>query len=283
MSLIISCLTLIPMTTSAAAADIHAGKVSSKTLLPSEHGLSEASEQVLIHYDAISGVDGKTSRQDTAAVFLPKGKAPENGWPVVVWTHGTIGVATDCAPSLNPRTARDKQYLNTWLSLLLYQADLNGSETTSKDIFYKDYKMGERLGEVDATLHIAERLRLRLEHKGITVTPEHQLKDANRCDFTCTKVIENQRRLLVTEVKGQWHKELYSAAEKQLHERYAIHPDAEQQGIYLVLWFGSNENIAGKKKHIITSAQTLKESIEMTVPLELKGLIDIFVLDVSKG
>jgi len=117
MSLIISCLTLIPMTTSAAAADIHAGKVSSKTLLPSEHGLSEASEQVLIHYDAISGVDGKTSRQDTAAVFLPKGKAPENGWPVVVWTHGTIGVATDCAPSLNPRTARDKQYLNTWLSL----------------------------------------------------------------------------------------------------------------------------------------------------------------------
>jgi len=167
--------------------------------------------------------------------------------------------------------------------LLLYQADLNGSETTSKDIFYKDYKMGERLGEVDATLHIAERLRLRLEHKGITVTPEHQLKDANRCDFTCTKVIENQRRLLVTEVKGQWHKELYSAAEKQLHERYAIHPDAEQQGIYLVLWFGSNENIAGKKKHIITSAQTLNESIEMTVPLELKGLIDIFVLDVSKG
>lgn len=28
-----------------------------------------------------------------------------------------MGVATQCAPSLNPRSSRDQQYLNTWLSL----------------------------------------------------------------------------------------------------------------------------------------------------------------------
>jgi hypothetical protein len=28
-----------------------------------------------------------------------------------------VGVANHCAPSLNPRSDRDKQYLNTWLSL----------------------------------------------------------------------------------------------------------------------------------------------------------------------
>lgn len=115
--LLLSSITLLPISVTAAQSDIHSGKVISKTQLPSEHGLSEASEQYLIKYESISGVDGKTSRQDTAAVFLPKGKAPHNGWPVVVWAHGTIGVATDCAPSLNPRTDRDKQYLNTWLSL----------------------------------------------------------------------------------------------------------------------------------------------------------------------
>lgn len=164
--------------------------------------------------------------------------------------------------------------------LHIYQVDLNGSETTSKDIFYET---GKHLGEVDATLRIADRMRLRLEHKGITVTPEHQLKNANRCDFTCAKVLNNQRKLLVTEVKGQWHRELYSAASEQLHERYSIHPNAEQQGVYLVLWFGEHEDIAGKRTHSIKNAQELKESIEIEIPLELKGLIDVFVLDVSKS
>lgn len=89
----------------------------SQAELPAEHGLAEASQQFLIHYRSISGVDGKTPRRDTAAVFIPKGAAPHGGWPVVVWTHGTIGVDNDCAPSLNARTARDSQYLNTWLSL----------------------------------------------------------------------------------------------------------------------------------------------------------------------
>lgn len=93
------------------------GRLVDKTELPADHGLQEASAQYLIHYTSISGVDGKTHREDSGAVFLPKGPAPAGGWPVVVWTHGTVGVATQCAPSLNPRSARDQQYLNTWLSL----------------------------------------------------------------------------------------------------------------------------------------------------------------------
>ena len=96
-------------------------------------------------------------------------------------------------------------------------------------------------------------------------------------------IINGSRRLLVTEVKGQWHDELYSVASAQLHERYSIHPDAEQQGVYLVIWFGSEEKVAGRKKHGITSAQELKVSIEEKVPPELKGLIDVFVQDVSRN
>lgn len=92
-------------------------RVTGKSPLPADHGLQEASAQYLIHYTSVSGVDGKTRREDTGAVFLPKGPAPRGGWPVVVWAHGTVGVATQCAPSLNPRSSRDQQYLNTWLSL----------------------------------------------------------------------------------------------------------------------------------------------------------------------
>lgn len=170
--------------------------------------------------------------------------------------------------------------------LELYQKDLNGSETTTKEIFYnfKAKDEVERLGEVDATLRIADRLRLRLEPKGFIITPEHQMQHANRCDITCAKLIDNKKRLLVIEAKGQWHKDLYTAATEQLSKRYAIHPDAEQQGIYLVLWFGEKyeRKIANLVNMTIKTAQQLKESIEQTIPTELKGLIDVFVLDLCK-
>ena len=160
-----------------------------------------------------------------------------------------------------------------------FQKTIDGGEFNSADRFYEK---GERLDEVRSTEIIAERLNLKLEPQRISVTPEHQLKDARRSDFTVTKMIGGERRLLVTEVKGQWHGELYTAAYTQLHERYSIHPDAEQQGIFLVIWFGKNEKVAGRKRHGIGSAQELKISIEASLPQELTGLIDVFVLDVSK-
>lgn len=89
----------------------------SQTLLPESRGLIEAAEQYRIEYPSVDGIDGITPRVDSAAVFIPRGKVPSVGWPVVVWLHGTVGVAYGCAPSLNARTVRDSQYLNTWLSL----------------------------------------------------------------------------------------------------------------------------------------------------------------------
>ncbi|MDF1898711.1 alpha/beta hydrolase family protein [Mycolicibacterium smegmatis] len=51
----------------------------------------------------------------TAAVFVPRGQAPEGGWPVIAWAHGTVGLGDDCAPSAQPRSARDNEYLTHWL------------------------------------------------------------------------------------------------------------------------------------------------------------------------
>lgn len=171
--------------------------------------------------------------------------------------------------------------------LEFYQNDLRGGDTTSPSLFYHKQYDGStiseyiHLNEVDATKIVADRLKLRLSNKGIIVTLEHQMQHANRCDITFAKVIDNQRKLLVLESKGQWHKELYNAASTQLAERYSIHPDAEQQGVYFVLWFGVKEKVANLKNHGISTPQELKEILESQLPIELKGLIDIFVLDVS--
>lgn len=160
-----------------------------------------------------------------------------------------------------------------------FQKAIDGGEFNSADRFYEK---NERLDEVKSTLIIAERLNLRLEPQGISITPEHQMKDQNRSDFTASKLIGGRRRLLVTEVKGQWHRELYTAASAQLYDRYSIHPDAEQQGIFLAIWFGENETVAGRKSHGIKSAHELKTSIEAALPTGLHGFIDVFVLDVSR-
>ncbi|WP_010539613.1 lipase family protein [Dietzia alimentaria] len=51
----------------------------------------------------------------TSAVFLPRGEAPDGGWPVIAWAHGTTGLGDDCAPSTQPRSERDAEYLGHWL------------------------------------------------------------------------------------------------------------------------------------------------------------------------
>ncbi len=42
-------------------------------------------------------------RAATGTVYVPEGDAPEGGWPVVAWAHGTSGLAAKCAPSRAPQ------------------------------------------------------------------------------------------------------------------------------------------------------------------------------------
>lgn len=46
-------------------------------------------------------------RAVTGLVFHPTGEAPEGGWPVLAWAHGTSGLAAPCAPSRNPTPPPD--------------------------------------------------------------------------------------------------------------------------------------------------------------------------------
>ncbi len=54
-----------------------------------------------IEYTSTSGVTGGTT-QATGTVFVPLGKPPEGGWPVVAYAHATTGIEPECAPSLSP-------------------------------------------------------------------------------------------------------------------------------------------------------------------------------------
>lgn len=47
----------------------------------------------------------------SGSVSLPDGPAPDGGWPVISWAHGTTGVADACAPSSGTVDGPDGEYL----------------------------------------------------------------------------------------------------------------------------------------------------------------------------
>lgn len=53
----------------------------------------------------------------TGTVFIPRGRAPRGGWPVISWAHGTSGIGDACAPSrVGPALPeRDFGYLRRWM------------------------------------------------------------------------------------------------------------------------------------------------------------------------
>lgn len=58
--------------------------------------------RILYHSLNADGRDVATS----GVVLIPAGRPPVGGWPVIVWAHGTSGVARMCAPSLQ----KDMEY-----------------------------------------------------------------------------------------------------------------------------------------------------------------------------
>lgn len=163
-----------------------------------------------------------------------------------------------------------------------YQKDLDGHDITTKSIFYHgEINIQNRVDENTATQRIAERLRLRLENQQVNIMREGYMKDNNRCDLVFSKLINGKTKILPVEVKGQWHLKLYSAFDSQLDRLYTIHPNADGQGIYLVLWFGANEKVANRRTHGINSAKELYFDLQKHMSEELKKRLDVFVLDLS--
>ena len=120
-----------------------------------------------------------------------------------------------------------------------------------------------------------------MRRRDLSIVVEHHVANANRCDFTVTAMVDGQRRLLVVEMKGQWHPELFSAASAQLHDRYSTHPDAAMQGVYLVLWVGGGAKIAGRVDRSMATPMQLHDKLTETMPPELHGSVDVFVLNLS--
>ncbi|MCH7394243.1 lipase family protein [Acinetobacter dispersus] len=88
--------------------DDYTGGDSEKTYLSettySKDKVDNASSIKVMTYNMVN-VQGRTAKA-TALVMFPKAAQPTDGYRVVVWEHGTVGVADSCAPSNNAIGAR---------------------------------------------------------------------------------------------------------------------------------------------------------------------------------
>jgi len=95
---------------------------------------------------------------------------------------------------------------------------------------------------------------------------------------------------LPIEVKGQWHRDVWDAAEGQLAAQYLVDWRSEQRGIYCVLWFGNLTSTSGRrlKAHPdgLAAPQTAEEMRQMLVariPDARRSMIEVVVLDLTAG
>ena len=80
----------------------------------SKDSLEGASSIKVMTYN-MANVQGKTA-EATALVMFPKIAQPKDGYRVVVWEHGTVGVGDSCAPSNNTINPRFKILADTLLA-----------------------------------------------------------------------------------------------------------------------------------------------------------------------
>ncbi|WP_224991399.1 alpha/beta hydrolase [Acinetobacter pittii] len=75
---------------------------------------SVAAESSILTYKML-GQSGQEV-QATSLVFTPNTPPPVGGWPIVVWAHGTTGVADACAPSKAALTDSTKDLISKLLT-----------------------------------------------------------------------------------------------------------------------------------------------------------------------
>lgn len=231
---------------------------------------NDTSEEGIAHLAALRGAasDGYTESLRIITAEQEQKRVEEGYSPV------TLEQLRRVVEGAAPATAADLQA--TMLEELeQVQAKITSDDVDSRRGFFDgDSPFGE------------ERCRdyliglLRQDCEGITLAPEVHVAGDKEVDIGCTV---GKVRVPI-EVKGQWNDSLWHAADTQLARLYSSDWQAEQRGIYLVLWFGG----AGKPLKAPprgtprpTTPQELREALIAHSTAAQDRRVEIVVLDLT--
>ena len=127
---------------------------------------------------------------------------------------------------------------------------------------------------------VLSHLQDRLGRLNIDSQPEAVYTGDNRSDIR----VSFDGFSVPVEVKRSCHPEVWTAVHSQLIAKYTREPTAAGYGIYLVFWFGDNENCRPTKSGEWTpeSAEDVRLRVEQSLDDSQGRLISVCVVDVSK-
>lgn len=197
----------------------------------------------------------------------------------VDFTPPTLAQVMTVTAGSSPQSVTDLQAI-ALDALERAQKKVFGDDLESVSLFYDN---NEPLGENDCRDRLAVLLRGELPF-GIEVTPERAAPGHTRADL----VFALGKIHLPLEAKGQWHAELWSAAQEQLDHSYIRDWRADGAGVYLVFWFGPDVVARAKLKgpprgqKRPTTPDGLREALTARVPAHRRGSVSVVVFDVSR-
>ena len=162
------------------------------------------------------------------------------------------------------------------------QRQLRGSDTDIVGKYYRDE--GSPRDEDSCTDRLIEDLERLLPRHGISAIPQRDMPNRKRVDV----VFAMRDFALPMECKGQWNRDLWSAANEQLDALYLLDWRSQDRGLLLVYWFGTGVQKAHRLRRPPTgmrapeTPEELRESLLDLVPLERRSSIAIEVLDLTR-
>jgi len=164
--------------------------------------------------------------------------------------------------------------------LEVVQAKIKSSDTDCRTMFFDDY--GKPFGEEKCRDRLLDILRQSIID--IELIPEAHVANEKRVDITCS--VGSGIRLPI-EIKGQWHKDIWTAADKQLDGLYTKDHRAQGYGIYLVFWFGHSceKQIKSRSrgKTVPTTPQEMKKILEQESVAIRGGKVKVVILDMTNS
>lgn len=125
-------------------------------------------------------------------------------------------------------------------------------------------------------------LRPRLAPLGISLEPEGHMASDRRADVSAAM----PARKILSEIKRDYHPDVWTAPDDQLERFYAHDPEALGFGIFLVFWFGSGRPSAiplpphGQPRP--TSAAEMEVMVRSRLPVDRAARTAVIVIDVTK-
>lgn len=191
------------------------------------------------------------------------------------WRSPTLDTVVSAIADRTPTTAA--QFLAVLVDELAHvQARITGSDIN----WYRDFFEGGAPAVEEHCRDTIIKMFGTLPF-GIKALPEGHLADAKRCDVLCLL----GDMMIPIEIKGQWHRDLWTAADRQLDLLYTTDHRAER-GIYLVLWFGPDTSKPPKAPPVgmaaPRSAQALRDALVGLSASTSDGRTEIIVLDITR-